>query len=59
MDAVNALPSPHTKAPAPRLMWIWKLNPLPMMSSPSSPAAAALSMATCKRFTASGYSART
>ena len=37
MDAVSALPSPQTNAPAPRLMRISKENSVPRMFSPRSP----------------------
>ena len=54
------LPSPQTNAPAPRLMCMWKLKPLPRMLSPSKPSSLACSMATCADgATAMGYSART
>ena len=59
IDAVMAEPSPQTNAPAPQLMCIWKLKPLPRMLSPSSPSSFACSMATVSRCTAMGYSART
>ena len=59
MDAVMAEPSPQTNAPAPQLMCIWKLKPLPRMLSPSRPSSLACSMATVSRCTAMGYSART
>ena len=59
MEEVRALPSPQTKAPAPRFTWRWKLKPLPRMSSPSRPSSWAFSMAVFSRDTARGYSART
>ena len=59
MEAVMAEPSPQTKAPAPRLMCMWKLLPLPRISSPMMPYSSAWAMAIDRRETASGYSART
>ena len=59
IDVVKALPSPHTKAPAPWLMWRSKSNPEPKIFFPRSPLSIALSIAVCRRSTASGYSART
>ena len=59
MEAVRALPSPHTKAPAPRLTWMWKEKSASMMCSPRRPYSSALAMADLSRLTASGYSART
>ena len=59
MEAVSALPSPQTKAPAPRLMCIRKEKPLPRMSPPSSPSSSACAIAVRSRETAIGYSART
>ena len=59
IEAVSALPSPQTKAPAPRLMWMRNEKPLPRMLSPSSPNSSACAMAVRRRETAIGYSART
>ena len=59
MEAVRALPSPQTKAPAPRFTWMRKEKSLPMMWSPSRPYSSALAMAAFRRLTARGYSART
>ena len=59
MEAVRALPSPQTNAPAPRFMCIWKEKPLPRMSSPRSPSSSACAIAVRSRETAIGYSART
>ncbi len=59
IEAVRALPSPHTKAPAPRLICSRKEKPLPRMFSPSRPCSSAWAMAMRSRSTAMGYSART
>ncbi|RYD06394.1 hypothetical protein N752_04320 [Desulforamulus aquiferis] len=37
MEAIRAVSSPHTKAPAPSLMFILKLNPVPKMLLPRTP----------------------
>ena len=37
IEAINAVSSPHTKAPAPRCNWISKSKPDPKMFRPSSP----------------------
>ena len=37
MEAVRADPSPQTKAPAPRLICIWKEKSVPRMLSPNRP----------------------
>ena len=59
MDAVRAEPSPHTKAPAPRFICKWKLNPVPKILSPRIPSSSACLIAMRSLLTASGYSART
>jgi len=59
IEAVRALPSPQTKAPAPRFIWRWKRFPEPRILSPKSPAEVSCSMAIFSRSTANGYSART
>ncbi|MPN39609.1 hypothetical protein SDC9_187137 [bioreactor metagenome] len=59
MEAVSALPSPQTNAPAPRAMCSVKQNSVPRMLSPSSPSSSACAIARRSRLTASGYSART
>ncbi len=58
MLAMSAVSSPQTNAPAPSLILMWKLKPLPRMSSPSRPSASAWAMAMRRRLIASGYSAR-
>ena len=45
MEAISAVSSPHTNAPAPRTIWIEKLKPEPRMFSPSKPCASACAMA--------------
>ncbi len=59
IEAVSALPSPHTNAPAPWLIWMRKLKSLPRIFVPRRPISSARAMAVFRRFTASGYSART
>ena len=59
IDAVRAEPSPQTNAPAPRLICKWKFIPEPRILSPRRPYASACSIAMRRRFTESGYSART
>ena len=59
MEAVRALPSPQTKAPAPWFTWSRKSKPLPRIFSPRRPKSSALAMAVFRRLTARGYSART
>ena len=59
MDAISAVSSPHTKAPAPSLICSLKLKPLSKILSPKSPIASACSIAIRKRLIAKGYSART
>ena len=59
MEAMSAVSSPQTKAPAPSLIFRWNLQPLPSASSPSRPRSSAAAMAMRRRLTASGYSART
>ncbi|MBA7669507.1 hypothetical protein ES703_77638 [subsurface metagenome] len=57
-DAINAVDSPQTKAPPPRLILTLKSKPEPSMFFPSSPSFSACSMAIWAFFTASGYSLR-
>ena len=59
IDAVRALPSPHTNAPAPLLMCRWNEKPVPKMESPSSPLSSICPMACLNLATDNGYSART
>ncbi len=59
MEAISAVSSPHTKAPAPILISISKSKPDPSMSRPSRPASLASVMALPSLSTASGYSALT
>ena len=57
IEAIIAVSSPHTKAPAPSLTLRWKSQPVPMMSEPRRPRSSASAMALRKRRTAMGYSA--
>ena len=57
-DAISAVSSPHTKAPAPRRIWTSKLNEVSAMPAPRNPARCAFRIAVRRRATASGYSAR-
>ena len=59
MEAISAVSSPQTKAPAPMRTSISKPKLLSAILGPSSPACSAWRMAVVSRFTASGYSART
>ena len=59
IDAINAVSSPQTNAPAPSLICSLKLNPEPKIFSPNNPIASACSIAMRRRLMASGYSART
>ena len=59
IDAVSALPSPHTKAPAPLVICKWKEKSVPRMFSPRSPLSSACEIARRRRLIARGYSART
>ena len=59
MDAIKAVSSPQTKAPAPSLTLRWNDHPEPSTSSPRMPRSLAVLMAMPSRLTASGYSART
>ena len=59
MDAVRALPSPQTNAPAPRLICSRNEKSVPRILSPSRPHSSAWEIASFRRLTASGYSART
>ena len=58
IDAISAVSSPQTKAPAPSFTLAWKLNPEPKMSSPSSPYPRICPMAVLILSRAKGYSAR-
>jgi hypothetical protein len=57
-EAISAVSSPQTNAPAPRRISTWKLNGVSAISAPSIPAWPACRMAVLSRATASGYSAR-
>ena len=59
IEAMSAVSSPHTNAPAPSMTFRQKRMPVPMQLSPRMPAAVASATALRTRFTASGYSART
>ena len=59
MDAVSALPSPHTNAPAPRLICIWKQKSVPKMLSPNKFRFSISAIAWRSLETDIGYSART
>ena len=59
MEAIRAVSSPHTKAPAPSRNERSKLKPLPRIFSPSSPSSLACAMAMFKCSMAMGYSSRT
>ena len=58
-DAIRAVSSPQTKAPAPRRTSILKLKRVPQISDPSRPTRSACRIAFRSRLIASGYSART
>ncbi len=55
---IKAVSSPHTKAPAPILIFNSKLNLVPKIFLPNNPSFLACSMAIFKRVIAKGYSAR-
>ncbi|MBA7664545.1 hypothetical protein ES703_72606 [subsurface metagenome] len=59
IEAIRAVSSPQTKAPAPSLICTLKLKPEPCISFPKNPLSLAWSSAVRSRFTARGYSART
>jgi hypothetical protein len=59
IDAISAVSSPHTNAPAPNRNSILKVNGVPQIFAPSNPSFSACRMATFNRLIASGYSART
>ncbi len=59
IEAISAVSSPQTKAPAPRLIETSKPKPVPRMSSPSRPRSRACSSAMPRCSIASGYSVRT
>jgi hypothetical protein len=59
IEAISAVSSPHTKAPAPRLICRSKLNPDPRTFGPSRPRSLACRMAMLAFSIASGYSMRT
>ena len=59
MEVISAVSSPQTKAPEPRRSSISKAKPVPKISSPKKPYSRACLMATCRRWMAMGYSART
>ena len=58
MEAMSAVSSPQTNAPAPRRISISKLKPVPKMLSPSRPSSLASRIAMRSLLTAIGYSAR-
>ena len=59
MEAMSAVSSPQTNAPAPSLILSVKPQPLPSAFSPRNPRSSAAAIASLRRLTASGYSART
>ena len=59
IEAVRALPSPQTNAPAPLLICILKEKPVPNILSPKRPSSVACAIAVLSLLTARGYSART
>jgi hypothetical protein len=59
MEAISAVSSPQTKAPAPSLIWMSKLKPLPRMFLAQQAALARPARWRRRRLMASGYSART
>ncbi len=58
IEAISAVSSPQTNAPAPRLMVRSKENPEPSMFSPRRPSSRSRSIATSRRRMARGYSIR-
>ena len=56
IEAISAVSSPQTKAPAPMRMSMLKLNGDSKMPLPSRPSCLACLMAICRRLIASGYS---
>ena len=58
MERSRAVSSPQTNAPAPRRISMSKSKPVPRMFFPSSPIFVDCAIATSRRCTASGYSAR-
>ena len=58
-DAISAVSSPHTNAPAPMRMSTLKLKGDSKIPPPSKPSCFACLIAICNREIASGYSART
>ena len=59
MEAMSAVSSPQTKAPAPSRISTSKLNWVSPILLPKNPDRLALRIAVWSRSTASGYSART
>ena len=59
MEAISAVSSPQTKAPAPSLRCRLNSQPVPKMSGPRKPRSSAAATAMVRRLTAVGYSART
>ena len=49
IEAMSAVSSPQTKAPAPSLIFRWKSQPLPSASSPSRPRSSAAAIAMRRR----------
>ena len=58
IEAISAVSSPQTKAPAPSFILISRLNPEPRIFSPISPSSSIWEIAFSRRLIASGYSAR-
>ena len=58
-DAISAVSSPQTNAPAPSRRSMRKLKRVPQILEPSKPIRSACRMALRRRLMASGYSART
>ena len=59
IDAISAVSSPQTKAPAPSRNSTLKVKDVPKIFLPSSPKRSAWCIAVLRRLIASGYSART
>ena len=59
MEAISAVSSPQTNAPAPSLRCRLNSQPVPKTSLPRNPRSSASATAIVRRLTASGYSART
>ncbi len=59
MEAIRAVSSPQTNAPAPSLIFTLKEKLLPKIESPNNPTSSICLMAIFNRVIANGYSART